>query len=176
MAPRPRCSEAAIVRCLCCGGPWAGRRGRVTPSFTLLSARILGCAWGWGPIERALREVRAWHSAVALTSYHEDVRPALRAMVKSLGTGPFLSGLWFGDSQPLGPSLPDAAKSPVAPHPHMQPHTSSLTRRLVRLRLSAIQLAGQAGERSGSSGCAWSISHLLERRGWAGGSHRGAVT
>jgi len=44
-------------------------------------------------------QVRAWHSAVALTSYHEDVRPALRAMVKSLGTGPFLSGLWFGDSQ-----------------------------------------------------------------------------
>lgn len=44
-------------------------------------------------------QVRAWHSAVALTSYHEDVRPALRAIVKSLGTGPFLSGLWFGDSQ-----------------------------------------------------------------------------
>jgi len=44
-------------------------------------------------------QVRAWYSAVALTSYNVDVRPALRALVKSLGTGPFLSGLWFGDSQ-----------------------------------------------------------------------------
>lgn len=44
-------------------------------------------------------QVRAWYSAVALTSYSSAVQPALKATVKSLGTGPFLAGLWFGDSQ-----------------------------------------------------------------------------
>jgi len=44
-------------------------------------------------------QVRAWYSAVALTSYSEAVHPALKTMVKSLGTGPFLAGLWWGDSQ-----------------------------------------------------------------------------
>lgn len=44
-------------------------------------------------------QVRAWYSSVALTSYSADVRPMLRSLVKSLGTGPWLAGLWWGDSQ-----------------------------------------------------------------------------
>jgi hypothetical protein len=60
------------------------------------------------PLQRAVRpdvwysfmyQVRAWYSAVALTSYSGEVQTALRATVKSLGTGPFLAGLWWGDSQ-----------------------------------------------------------------------------
>jgi len=43
-------------------------------------------------------QVRAWYSSVALTSYSPDVRPVLQSLVKSLGTGPWLSGLWWGDS------------------------------------------------------------------------------
>mmetsp|Transcript_31503 Transcript_31503/g.80314 ORF Transcript_31503/g.80314 Transcript_31503/m.80314 type:complete len:678 (+) Transcript_31503:64-2097(+) len=45
------------------------------------------------------REVRAWYSAVALSNYNEQVQPVLRSLVKSIGTGPWLAGLWWGDSQ-----------------------------------------------------------------------------
>jgi len=44
-------------------------------------------------------QVRAWYGAVALDSYSDDFQPALWAAVKTLGTGPFLAGLWWGDSQ-----------------------------------------------------------------------------
>mmetsp|Transcript_45506 Transcript_45506/g.114608 ORF Transcript_45506/g.114608 Transcript_45506/m.114608 type:complete len:636 (+) Transcript_45506:74-1981(+) len=44
-------------------------------------------------------QVRAWYSAVALSSYSEAVQPVLQAVVSSVGTGPFLAGLWWGDSQ-----------------------------------------------------------------------------
>jgi len=43
--------------------------------------------------------VRAWYASTALTSYSEQIRPALKSIVKSMGTGPFGSGLWWGDSQ-----------------------------------------------------------------------------
>jgi len=43
--------------------------------------------------------VRAWYGSVALSSYHADIQPALKALVKSVGTGPWLAGLWWGDSQ-----------------------------------------------------------------------------
>jgi len=45
------------------------------------------------------KQVRAWYWSVALSSYHEAVRPVLKASVKSLGSGPWLAGLWWGDSQ-----------------------------------------------------------------------------
>jgi len=45
------------------------------------------------------KQVRAWYTGVALTSYNADVRPALRRLVRSVGTGPWLAGLWWGDSQ-----------------------------------------------------------------------------
>eukprot|EP00411_Alexandrium_monilatum_P051838 CAMPEP_0175431684 /NCGR_PEP_ID=MMETSP0095-20121207/52499_1 /TAXON_ID=311494 /ORGANISM="Alexandrium monilatum, Strain CCMP3105" /LENGTH=630 /DNA_ID=CAMNT_0016731169 /DNA_START=55 /DNA_END=1947 /DNA_ORIENTATION=- len=44
-------------------------------------------------------QVRAWYYSVALHSYSRDVRPMLQTLVQSLGTGPWLAGLWWGDSQ-----------------------------------------------------------------------------
>lgn len=44
------------------------------------------------------KQVRAWYRSVALTSYAGEVQPILKSMVKSIGTGPWLAGLWFGDS------------------------------------------------------------------------------
>jgi len=45
------------------------------------------------------KQVRAWYRSLALTSYDERIHDALRALVKSIGTGPWFSGLWWGDSQ-----------------------------------------------------------------------------
>merc|ERR1719210_1054130 len=45
------------------------------------------------------KQVRAWYRSVALEQYSSDVRPALKALVHSLGAGPWLAGLWWGDSQ-----------------------------------------------------------------------------
>lgn len=44
-------------------------------------------------------QVRAWYRSVALTSYDHEIRPLLRSVVRSVGTGPWLAGLWWGDSQ-----------------------------------------------------------------------------
>eukprot|EP00933_Yihiella_yeosuensis_P027564 TRINITY_DN21461_c0_g1_i1.p1 TRINITY_DN21461_c0_g1~~TRINITY_DN21461_c0_g1_i1.p1 ORF type:complete len:693 (-),score=119.14 TRINITY_DN21461_c0_g1_i1:72-2150(-) len=44
------------------------------------------------------KQVRAWYRSIALTSYSESVRPALKKLVKSIGAGPWLAGLWWGDS------------------------------------------------------------------------------
>lgn len=45
------------------------------------------------------KQVRAWYRAVALSSYPPPVQTALRAIVTSIGTGPWGAGLWWGDSQ-----------------------------------------------------------------------------
>lgn len=45
------------------------------------------------------KQVRAWYGSMALTSYGEDIRPVLKEVVKSIGVGPWMSGLWWGDSQ-----------------------------------------------------------------------------
>jgi len=45
------------------------------------------------------KQVRAWYASAALTSYSEDVQPILRKLVGSIGVGPWLAGLWWGDSQ-----------------------------------------------------------------------------
>mmetsp|Transcript_168117 Transcript_168117/g.534927 ORF Transcript_168117/g.534927 Transcript_168117/m.534927 type:complete len:687 (-) Transcript_168117:80-2140(-) len=45
------------------------------------------------------KQVRAWYRAVALPSYDKDVQPVLKAVVTSLGVGPWGAGLWWGDSQ-----------------------------------------------------------------------------
>lgn len=45
------------------------------------------------------KQVRAWYTGVALTSYNVNVRQALQALAKSVGAGPWLAGLWWGDSQ-----------------------------------------------------------------------------
>jgi len=45
------------------------------------------------------KQVRAWYRAVALSSYPDHVQPILKAIVSSVGAGPWLAGLWFGDSQ-----------------------------------------------------------------------------
>ncbi|CAE8655699.1 unnamed protein product [Polarella glacialis] len=45
------------------------------------------------------KQVRAWYRSVALTSYSPDVRPALKKLVKSIGAGPWMAGLWWGDGQ-----------------------------------------------------------------------------
>jgi len=45
------------------------------------------------------KQVRAWYRSVALTSYAPEVQPALKTLVTSIGAGPWLAGLWFGDSQ-----------------------------------------------------------------------------
>lgn len=51
---------------------------------------------GWFAFEN---QVRAWFTGVALSSYAAAVRPALRHLVRSVGTGPWMAGLWWGDSQ-----------------------------------------------------------------------------
>lgn len=59
------------------------------------------------PLQRAVgseghafeEQVRAWYTAVALTSYDDHIQPVLRKVVRSIGTGPWLAGLWWGDSQ-----------------------------------------------------------------------------
>lgn len=45
------------------------------------------------------KQVRAWYRAVALTSYASEMQPVLKAVVGSLGVGPWGAGLWWGDSQ-----------------------------------------------------------------------------
>lgn len=45
------------------------------------------------------KQVRAWYRSVALTAYSSDIQPILQTLVRSIGTGPWLAGLWFGDSQ-----------------------------------------------------------------------------
>mmetsp|Transcript_62269 Transcript_62269/g.181915 ORF Transcript_62269/g.181915 Transcript_62269/m.181915 type:complete len:670 (-) Transcript_62269:187-2196(-) len=45
------------------------------------------------------KQVRAWYGSVALSSYNEDMQPILRKLVGSIGVGPWLAGLWWGDSQ-----------------------------------------------------------------------------
>mmetsp|Transcript_20456 Transcript_20456/g.36720 ORF Transcript_20456/g.36720 Transcript_20456/m.36720 type:complete len:630 (-) Transcript_20456:42-1931(-) len=45
------------------------------------------------------QQVRAWYTGVALSSYHVDVQPVLKQLVRSIGAGPWLAGLWWGDSQ-----------------------------------------------------------------------------
>merc|ERR1712039_616662 len=45
------------------------------------------------------KQVLAWYNAVALTSYGDAIQPVLKDMIESIGTGPWLAGLWFGDSQ-----------------------------------------------------------------------------
>lgn len=45
------------------------------------------------------KQVRAWYRSIALTSYAQEVQPALKSLVRSIGAGPWLAGLWFGDSQ-----------------------------------------------------------------------------
>merc|ERR1719471_1767857 len=45
------------------------------------------------------KQVRAWYGSMALTSYHPDTHSALKTVVHSVGTGPWLAGLWWGDSQ-----------------------------------------------------------------------------
>lgn len=52
-----------------------------------------GCPSSFG------RQVRAWYGSTALTSYAEEVQGTLKTVVKSLGTGPWGSGLWWGDTQ-----------------------------------------------------------------------------
>jgi len=50
----------------------------------------------WNSFEK---QVLAWYTGVALTSYHEDARPVLSKVVHSIGSGPWGAGLWWGDSQ-----------------------------------------------------------------------------
>jgi len=85
------------------GAYWSGEATASEMRVDLVKARR-----NRHPQQRAVRadvwysfmyQVRAWYSAVALTSYSSEVQPALRSMVRSLGTGPFLAGLWWGDSQ-----------------------------------------------------------------------------
>ena len=55
-------------------------------------------------IDQSLRysfehQVAAWYGAMAPNQYHPAVRPAWRALVSSIGAGPWGAGLWWGDSQ-----------------------------------------------------------------------------
>ncbi|CAE8636235.1 unnamed protein product [Polarella glacialis] len=44
-------------------------------------------------------QVMAWYHAVKLDSYAADLHPVLRKVVKSIGAGPWVAGLSWGDSQ-----------------------------------------------------------------------------
>ncbi|CAE6972498.1 unnamed protein product [Symbiodinium natans] len=45
------------------------------------------------------KQVRAWYRSMALDSYDEAIRPILKKLSRSVGAGPWLAGLWWGDSQ-----------------------------------------------------------------------------
>eukprot|EP00966_Prymnesium_polylepis_P152953 3533535-Prymnesium_polylepis.1 len=45
------------------------------------------------------RQVQSWYTGASLTSYHPAVRRTLQQVVTSVGSGPWMAGLWFGDSQ-----------------------------------------------------------------------------
>ncbi|CAE7847487.1 unnamed protein product [Symbiodinium microadriaticum] len=45
------------------------------------------------------KQVRAWYRSMALDSYDEAIRPIFKKLSRSLGAGPWLAGLWWGDSQ-----------------------------------------------------------------------------
>jgi len=44
------------------------------------------------------KQVRAWYHGLALNQYSPEVRPTLKKLVHSIGAGPWLAGLWWGDS------------------------------------------------------------------------------
>eukprot|EP00930_Biecheleria_cincta_P043040 TRINITY_DN29598_c0_g1_i1.p1 TRINITY_DN29598_c0_g1~~TRINITY_DN29598_c0_g1_i1.p1 ORF type:complete len:661 (+),score=104.59 TRINITY_DN29598_c0_g1_i1:178-2160(+) len=44
-------------------------------------------------------QIKAFYNAVSLSSWHPDVRGMLETMVVSIGTGPWGSGVWWGNSQ-----------------------------------------------------------------------------
>jgi len=44
-------------------------------------------------------QVAAWYNAVSLSSWHADVQGMLRTLVVAIGTGPWGSGVWWGNSQ-----------------------------------------------------------------------------
>merc|ERR1712113_207974 len=44
-------------------------------------------------------QIAAYYNAVALSSWHSDVRQMLKTLVVSIGTGPWGSGVWWGNSQ-----------------------------------------------------------------------------
>lgn len=44
-------------------------------------------------------QVKAWYNAVSLQFWHPDVQGVLKTIAKSIGTGPWGSGVWWGNSQ-----------------------------------------------------------------------------
>ncbi|CAK9089637.1 unnamed protein product [Durusdinium trenchii] len=44
-------------------------------------------------------QVKAWYNAVSLQFWHPDVQVILKSMAKSIGSGPWGSGVWWGNSQ-----------------------------------------------------------------------------
>jgi hypothetical protein len=51
-----------------------------------------------GPYSFA-NQVAAWYNAVSLTSWHPEVQVMLKRMVVAIGSGPWGSGVWWGNSQ-----------------------------------------------------------------------------
>lgn len=45
------------------------------------------------------RQIAQWYRSVSLESYSEDLHAMMKKVVKSVGAGPWMAGLWFGDSQ-----------------------------------------------------------------------------
>lgn len=85
------------------GGFWNGSRSFVDMASNLRLARqnrhALQRATGSGISFSFANQVRTWYAALALTSYSNAVRPVLQKLVQSVGVGPWLAGLWWGDSQ-----------------------------------------------------------------------------
>jgi len=44
-------------------------------------------------------QVKAWYNAVALDAWHPDVQAVLKKTVQAIGSGPWGSGVWWGNSQ-----------------------------------------------------------------------------
>merc|ERR1719219_434348 len=42
-------------------------------------------------------QIAAWYNAVSLDSWHPDVKKMLKSVVVSIGTGPWGSGVWWGN-------------------------------------------------------------------------------
>jgi len=44
-------------------------------------------------------QVKAWYNAVALDFWHPDIQEVLKTVVSAIGSGPWGSGVWWGNSQ-----------------------------------------------------------------------------
>lgn len=92
-------------------GPYAGAAVAVASSaFVAVKSRCASCrntcrmeqlVNNVCPAQRTTldSDIALWYQAYSPTMYHPSVQGAFRAIVQSIGTGPWGAGAWYGDSQ-----------------------------------------------------------------------------